>query len=343
VRDDKLAALSVKENYAKLTATEMANLWASYQNDSMSLCILKYFLAKCVDTEIRPIVEFALQLSEQHLQSSTEIFNAEKFPIPASFKDADVSPDVPSLYSDPFYLYYIKNMARVGLTLFGLALSGSTRADVCSFYEECVKQSTVLYIRVRDILVAKGLFIRPPQIEPPEKVEFMTKKSIYGDLFGEQRPLTALEIAHLFANVETNTTGRTLLLGFSQVAKSRKVRKIMERGKEMAGKHIELFRGLLTKDDLPSPVPWAESVTESTIAPFSDRLMMFQLVFLTGAGAGNYGLSFAASPRKDVAATYIRLMADAASFTKDATDLMIENAWLEEPPQAKDRKALTRA
>jgi hypothetical protein len=54
------------------------------------------------------------------------------------------------------------------------------------------------------------------------------------------------------------------------------------------------------------------------------------------------GSRFTISTRKDIAATYIRLIADVSTFTKDASDLMIENAWLEEPPQANDRKALSR-
>jgi hypothetical protein len=52
---------TTKHNIA-LTSAEMATLWSTYLSDSLSVCTLKYFLEKVEDTEIRPILEYALNL-----------------------------------------------------------------------------------------------------------------------------------------------------------------------------------------------------------------------------------------------------------------------------------------
>jgi hypothetical protein len=47
------------EHNVRLTSAEIAQLWANYMNDTMGHCMLKYFLNKVEDLEIRPILEYA--------------------------------------------------------------------------------------------------------------------------------------------------------------------------------------------------------------------------------------------------------------------------------------------
>ncbi|MCT8976657.1 DUF3231 family protein [Clostridium sp. CX1] len=44
--------------------------------------------------------------------------------------------------------------------------------------------------------------------------------------------------------------------------------------------------------------------------------------------------------RADVSATFTRLAAEIAKYAKDGIDIMIDNEWLEEVPNAIDRKKL---
>ena len=67
-----------KEKQVRLTAGEIAQLWAQYLNDSSSICVLTYFLEKAEDDEIKPIIEFALQLSMSHVQKIVAILTEEK-------------------------------------------------------------------------------------------------------------------------------------------------------------------------------------------------------------------------------------------------------------------------
>jgi hypothetical protein len=65
--------------------------------------------------------------------------------------------------------------------------------------------------------------------------------------------------------------------------------------------------------------------------------MMFHASTLNSAGLGHYGRSFGLSPRRDLGANYVRLTAEIAQFSEDGVNIMIENGWLEQPPQATDR------
>jgi hypothetical protein len=43
-----------------------------------------------------------------------------------------------------------------------------------------------------------------------------------------------------------------------------------------------------------------------------------------------------------LAADYIRLTAEIAAFAEDGLNIMIDNGWLEQPPQATDRDKLAK-
>jgi hypothetical protein len=49
---------------------------------------------------------------------------------------------------------------------------------------------------------------------------------------------------------------------------------------------------------------------------------------------------FAGSSRHDVAVNYARLTTEFGLFGDDGSNIMIENKWMEQPPQADNRKEL---
>ena len=51
------------EHQTKLTSAEIACIWTGYMNDSMSKCILGYFLKDVEDKKIRLIIQHAYDLS----------------------------------------------------------------------------------------------------------------------------------------------------------------------------------------------------------------------------------------------------------------------------------------
>ncbi|WP_090235473.1 DUF3231 family protein [Lentibacillus halodurans] len=61
----------------RLTSAELANLWTSYMNDSMAICVIKHFLANAQDKDVIPILKYALDLSQKHINEVSEIFQRE--------------------------------------------------------------------------------------------------------------------------------------------------------------------------------------------------------------------------------------------------------------------------
>ncbi|WP_110114639.1 DUF3231 family protein [Bacillus sp. CGMCC 1.16541] len=324
----------------RLTSAEMTALWSNYINDSLGKCVLTYFLQHVEDEDVKPIIEYALELSNEHLHAITTIFKSENFPLPKGFTDDDINVKAPRLYSDMFYLQYLRGMSTMGLTTYSASLSLMARTDIVSYLNQCVSSSMELMNKTREVLLQKGVYIRPPYMSYPKKVTFVHNKSFYGGLLKSKRTLTGIEITHLFLNAENNALGRALLTGFAQVAKSKRMREYFYRGTDISRKHIDVFSKLLLDSHLPAPMTWDSDVMNSKVAPFSDKLMLFHTTALNAAGTGNYGLATAASPRADIATTYARLQLEIGSYAKDGADMMIEKGWMEAPPQADDRKKI---
>ena len=114
----------------RLSAFEFGELWEGYMADSSAKCLLQYFVAKAQDPEIRSVLEYALQLSTDHLNTMTQIFNSVNFPIPHGFTDEDVEPNAKRLFSDGYMLTYIRYVARYGAIKYSTGLTTSTRPDV---------------------------------------------------------------------------------------------------------------------------------------------------------------------------------------------------------------------
>jgi hypothetical protein len=331
------------EHQTRLSSSETAALWTAYQNNTMATCVQKYLSQNVEDKEIKSILEFALHSAQNNLQKIVEILKKENHPIPAGFADDDVNLTAPRLFSDAVSLYYLKQMSKIALSTYGVALATSAHSDVRVFLSNAISSSTELYNKSANVLLSKGLYVRAPYVSTPSTNDFVTKQSYLGGLLNlNRRPLNVIEITHVKANLETNVVGQTILSGFSQVAKSKKVRQYMKRGKEIAKKHNELFSSLLTQDDLPAPMEWDLEVTDSTMAPFSDKLMMFHTSGLIASGISNYATASAASLRVDLATTYVRLTAEIAQYAKDGATISIDHSWLEEPPQNVDRNELAK-
>lgn len=325
----------------RITSTEVAQLWAQYLNDSGSICILTYFLEKCEDAEIKPVIEYALELSQKHIDKLISIFTEEKQAIPHGFKiEEDVDLTAPRLYSDTYVLNFIHQMSKIGLTTYAGSISGSTRADIADYYIDCMSETMQLYVKSKDLLLSKGLYIRPPYLPNVERVDYVQEQRFVWDIFGEKRPLTATEIANLFANIQRNALGAATLAGFCQVAQDKQVKQFLIRGIEIAKKHIKLFGKKFEESHLPLPTTWATEVTNSTVYTFSDKLMMFFTASLIGLSIGFYGTGIAQSPRVDIGVLYNRLMLEIQLYSEDGSNIMINNKWLEQPPMASDRDEL---
>jgi hypothetical protein len=331
----------MENNSIRLTAPEITSLWTQYMFETMSICFITYALEHIEDKEIQKIYQTALTLSESHVQQISVFFNGENYPIPKGFTEEDVNVHAPRLFQDPLYLYYIYIMSLQGLTGYALSVGTSIRADLREYYIACNTETMRLYDTTMETLLSKGLFSRPPVITPPEKSDFVKHQSFLTGWFGERRPLTGMEIGDITFNMNKMNLHVALKVGFSQVAASEKVRKFIKRGMEISNKHIGTFQTIFNEEKLNSPVSWQSLVTDSTITPFSDKFIMYQIQLSTQIAIAFYGAALSVTSRRDLALQYGLLTAELANYGEDGTNLMIDNGWLEEPPRATDRRALS--
>lgn len=323
-----------------LNSAELANLWANYMSSSLKEYVVKYFLDKVEDKEVRSVLEYALHIARQHIQTMTDIYKRENHPIPRGFNHEDVDLNAPRLFSDPFILSYIEYMAEIRINGYATALPMSARGDIRKYFTECMASAAELYNMTSSLMLSKGVYLRAPQIPIPEKVDFVKNQSFLTGFLGDRRPLSSIEISHIFARAKANSLRKTLLTGFAQVAKSKQIGDYMIRGKDIADKHIEVMVSLLAKNGLTMPATWDSGVMQTNVAPFSERLMSQNIRTFNAMEIGNYGKALSVSLRHDVAAVITRLLAEVGKYTEDGVNILIDNGWLEEPPQAADPEAL---
>jgi hypothetical protein len=319
----------------KLTSAEMASLWNSYINHTHSQCILTYFIAKVEDPEVETTLKNTLQVVENLITTTKQLLTEHNIPIPTGFGSQDVDTTAPKLFSDSLALMYIKNLARVMVSACSLMFTMSTRKDIRSHFHACLAEATKVFGSVSDVLLNKGIYVRPPFIEAPKENDYIeSKEYISGNnLFQDRRNLNAVEISHVFGNIEANVIGNAITKGFGQTADREEVRDFMEKSNKLSEKIVNSLTKFLTDSSLPAPMPSDMQVFSSTHAPFSDNFMMYEIGLLMGAGISDYATSISATMRNDVRAFYMDTLTDTAKLAKKAEKLMIAYRWIEQPPQ----------
>lgn len=334
----------MSQDYNKLTSTEIASLWTTYMNESMVKTMLTHMIIDIEDVDIKTGVQQSYELASKNVDFLTEFFHKHKFAKPVGFTSEDLYTNGQKLYSDTFILIYVNHMSKVAMLGYSGCLAMCVRKDTRHFFTECLQKATDLYNSTLEIADEKGLYVKAPYIEVPEDSDYVeTKKYLSGlNPFSEKRPLNAIEISHLYMNIQTNSIGSKLCLSFGQTSQNKEVQEYMMRGSEISKKHVKIFTKTLAESDILAPGSPDVCVSDSTSQTYSDKLMMFQMALLSAAGAGNYATGAAASQRADLAINYERLSVEIADFAKTGADIMINNNWLEQPPGLKDRKKLVK-
>lgn len=322
-------------SHAKLTSTELASLWNAYISQTHNECVLHYFIAKVEDADMATVLNNAYQTVVDLKESCKQILQSEHIPVPMGFSSQDVDVNAPRLFPDSFFLMYLKNMSRIMVAAWGLMYTLSSRKDIREHFKSCLSQSTSIFDQVSDVLLEKGIYTRPPFIDPPKKTDLIENRD-YMDgksFLKESRYLNAVEISHVFANIEANVIGHSLTQGFSQTADQKNVREFMKKASQLSEKVITDLTQFLTESKLPAPMGSETQVFSSTIPPFSDRLMMYEMSVLSSAGISDYATSLSVSMRNDLTEQYMSLLTGTSKLAKEAELIMIKNHWLEQPPQ----------
>jgi hypothetical protein len=323
-----------------LTAAEVSALWLQYLGDSMAICVYTYFLTIVENEEIKPILESALQLAESHVLKITEFLKDAEFQVPIGFTESDVNVNAPRLFSDQFFLFYSYIMTIHGITAYSLAITNLERQDLQNYFFECTTSSKELFQKIVELAKNQPKFSSVPSIPSPDMPQFMDSPGFIENLVGDKRPLNCSEISTLFFNSTKTGFVSSLSLAFSQVAVREDVRNFLLKNVKLAGKDAQSFDAILQQDYLPIPEKWDNEITDSTVSPFSDKLIMFHAGFLVNAALTYYGASIGTSFRTDIIANYSKVCTHAMEAGALSFNIMVKHGWFEKQPEAIDRKSL---
>jgi hypothetical protein len=327
------------EHKIRLTSSEIGGLWATYLQENMAVCLLKYFLYHNQDEEINKILLLALEVSEGHVQQITNIFNDEGIPLPDGFSEKDIDFTAPPLFYDMFSLSFVYSMSRMSLISTGFITVNIARKDVLDFFVNMVQQNSMLYQQSTTLMLSKGIYDRSPMIPYPKEVEYVEELS-YLSGFGKKRPLNAVEITEIFFNTERNYFSILLCMGLLQVVKDKEVHDYIKAGKKISEKQINTFMEILMREELLGNVSTSLEVTDATVSPFSDRLIVTLFHSLNAIDITLIGHALSSSMRTDLVGYYQKYILEIMLYAAKGFNILVDRGWMQKPPQAPDRRDL---
>lgn len=327
-----------------ITSSELGILWLTYQQKTMILRMLEYFIEKADDEKAKNIMTDLYREIDLYVGKIAETLQHEGAVLPVGYTAQDVNKEVPKLYDNGFDIMFIRLLKEISMGLHSLNITMSYREDIVMIFKELTAVTQKYYNLCTQYLLEKGMIARPPYVSMPKSVEFVKATNYLGGLpihlFSEKRTLNTVEVAHLHHAIESNIIGLQMITGFAQCANEGEVKKFFNEGAELAKSIIKELSETLLHDGIPTPEPSGGNATRSTVAPFSDKLMMYCTSLFCSFSMGGNSLGTAFSLRNDLAGKFTIFMKDIFEYAHDGAKIMIKNGWMEEPPQMEERKQL---
>lgn len=325
-----------------ITSAELGTLWMTYQQKTLSLRMLEYFIEKSDDRKAKAIMSDLHTEINPYVEKITKVFQREGAVIPVGYTTQDVHLNAPKLYDNYFDIMFIRIMNQISMGMHTLHLSMVVREDIIMIYKDLTAIKQKYYLACTHYLIEKGVLARAPYVSMPQEVSFAKDKNYLSgfNLLSEKRSLNKVEVAYLHHAIETNSVGLQLMTGFAQSAKEPEVKKYFVKGKELAKKIVHDMDEILIQSDVQLSASASGSATTSTIAPFSDKLMMYVTNLLCSFSLGGNAVGTAFSLRSDLPLKIGVMTKDIFGLAHEGAKLMVKNGWLEEPPQMEDRNKL---
>jgi len=315
---------------------------ASYQEKTMILRILEYFIEKSDDQQAKNIMGGLWQELSYYVTKIKKIFKEQGIAIPVGFSQEDVNLEAPKLYDNGFDIMFVRILKEISMGMYTLNMNMAYQDNVMEIYEGLTSTTQKIYRSSTLYLLEQGILTLPPKVTMPKSSEFIESKSYLNGFnpFNDKRALNDIELGYLHHGIETNNIGMQLITGFAQCAEDKEVKQYFVKGKELAKKQIKVFGDILLESDVQFSATSGSTVTTSKVAPFSQKLMMFCIYLLNGFGivGSSFGTIF--SLRKDVSMKTALIAKDIYFYADEGVKIMIKNGWLEEPPQMEDRPNL---
>jgi hypothetical protein len=326
-------------NTNPISSSEIGTLWLTYHEKTLILRMLEYFIKHADDDEARNILGSLWQSLNYFVMEIEKIYQQQGIVYPVGYTKEDVNLEAPKLFDNGFDIMFVRILKEISMGLYTININLAYNADVAKIYKGLTNITQDIYMLSTEYLLRKGILTLPPKVIMPKTTEFIKSKNYMSGLnpFGGKRALNDIEIGFLHHGIEANNIGLQLITGFAQCAKNEKVKQYFVKGKELAKKQIKEMTDILMESDVQFSATSGSTVTSSTIAPFSDRLMMGCVYFLNGFAVVGTSFGMFFTLRNDIHMKTALLGKDIYFYGQEGLEIMIKNGWLEEPPQMEDR------
>lgn len=319
----------------KMSSTELGSLWTTYHKKTMILRILEYFIEKSDDKEAKELMSGLWEKLHPKVIEIKTMLENEGAAVPIGFTKEDVNLKAPELFTNGFDIMFCRILKEISMGMYVLHMTISYRKDIIKFYKQLTEITQSYYEQFTQYLLEKDVLPHPNYTNMPKSIDFINDKQYMNgtNLFGHKRTINTVEFGILYHSFETNITGMQLMKGFAQCAKDEELKKYFTKGSNLSKDILDKTGQILIQNGIQPPATSGGTVTSSSEAPFSAKLMMFCNYLLCGFSLGGQGFSAGFILRNDIIAKTMLFAKDIYAYTLEGAELMIEKGWLEEPPK----------
>lgn len=326
----------------KLTSTELGTLWMTYRATRATIAKCESMKNKTIEKEAQNIIISYISEVQTITDKIVNVFNNEKVPIPIAFDESDAIQEAPPLFDDIFHIMLIRQMMKLN---FGHCAMYSTMSYMKEVQDILMTNNDIsgkFYIMATNYLLGKGVLVKPPYVTMPKQTEIIKDKNYMSgiNLFSDKRQLDTIEVGFLNEVIQNNVFGMQLMIGFAQVSTDNDIKEYFVEGSKLSKEIISKLTNVLLESNIQAQSSSAGKVTDSTVAPFSEKLMMFTTCIMSSTAVGFSVVGTPFSMRSDLQTILALISKDILAFAKKGGKLIIEKGWLEQPPQMEDRNQL---
>ena len=325
-----------------LSAAEVGSLWLTYEEKTLIMRILEYFIAKSDEQQSRNILGGLWQELDFYVLQMEKLFEDQGIVKPVGFTKEDVNLESPKLYDNGFDIMFLRILKEVSMGMYTMNMNMAYNDQVMMIYEGLTTITQKIYKLSTLYLLQKGILSLPPKVTMPKTVEFIKNKSYMSGFnpFSKKRALNDIELGIIHHAIESNNIGMQLITGFAQCAEHKDVKHYFVKGMELCKKQIKTFEDILLESNVHFSATSGSTVTTSTVAPFSDKLMMHCIFLLNGFSIVGNSFSIFFTLRNDISMKNALITKDIFLYGQEGMELKIKHGWFEEPPQMEDRSRI---
>ncbi|MFZ3591725.1 DUF3231 family protein, partial [Bacillus sp. DJP31] len=209
-----------------ISSSELGTLWLTYQEKTLILRVLEYFIEKSDDQQAINIMGGLWQELDFYVNKIIGIFENEGVVIPIGFTNEDVNLEAPKLYDNGFDIMFLRILKEISMGMYTLNMTMAYREDIMSIYAGLTTITHRTYQLSTLYLLNRGILTLPPIVTMPKTTEFIKNKSYLNGFtpFSNDRALNDIEIGTLHHGIESNSIGMQLITGFAQCADDKEVK-----------------------------------------------------------------------------------------------------------------------